>query len=131
MSMRLSLARTFVIARTTAAIGIVALLGSAIIAAQNAPVRAGTPGVSHPGIVEAGPPVYPPIAQSARVQGDVIIEAFIDATGRVDGAAVTTSIPLLDAAAIDVRSGMAIRTAACERTEHSFPHHRHAALPAL
>ena len=72
MSMRLSLARTLVIARTTAAIGIVALLGSAVIAAQNAPVRAGTPGVSHPGIVEAGPPVYPPIAQSARVQGAII-----------------------------------------------------------
>ena len=57
MSMRLSLALTFVIALTTAAIGIVTLLGSAVIAAQDAPVRAGTPGVSHPRIVEAGPPV--------------------------------------------------------------------------
>jgi TonB family protein len=98
--MRLSLTLT-VIPLTTAAIGLVTLLGSAVIAAQDATVRAGTPGVSHPRIVEAGPPVYPPIAQSARVTGNVIIEAVIDATGRVDGAAVTRSIPLLNAAAID------------------------------
>jgi protein TonB len=46
-------------------------------------------------------PVYPPIAQSARVQGVVIIEATIGANGRVQDARVLRSIPLLDQAALD------------------------------
>ena len=46
-------------------------------------------------------PVYPPIAQSARVQGVVIIEAVIGPNGRVTDARVLRSIPLLDAAALD------------------------------
>ena len=46
-------------------------------------------------------PVYPPIAQSARVQGVVIIEATIGADGGVQNARVLRSIPLLDAAALD------------------------------
>jgi protein TonB len=45
--------------------------------------------------------VYPAIAQSARVQGVVIIEATIDAAGNVGDARVLRSIPLLDQAAID------------------------------
>lgn len=44
-------------------------------------------------------PVYPPIAQSARVQGIVIIEATISPTGDVVDARVLRSIPLLDEAA--------------------------------
>ena len=46
-------------------------------------------------------PVYPPIAQSARVQGVVIVEAIIDADGKVADARVLRSIPLLDQAALD------------------------------
>jgi protein TonB len=46
-------------------------------------------------------PTYPPIAQSARVQGVVIIEATIGTNGRVTDAKVLRSIPLLDAAALD------------------------------
>jgi protein TonB len=46
-------------------------------------------------------PVYPAIAQSARVQGVVIIEATIGPNGRVVDAKVLRSIPLLDAAALD------------------------------
>ena len=46
-------------------------------------------------------PQYPPIAQSARVQGVVIIEATIGANGDVTNARVLRSIPLLDAAALD------------------------------
>ena len=46
-------------------------------------------------------PVYPVIAQSARVQGVVIIEATLDERGNVVRAVVLRSIPLLDAAALD------------------------------
>ena len=46
-------------------------------------------------------PVYPPIAQSARVQGIVIIEATISTSGAVQDVRVLRSIPLLNQAAID------------------------------
>jgi len=46
-------------------------------------------------------PQYPTIAQSARIEGVVILDAVIDATGRVTGVRVIRSIPLLDQAAID------------------------------
>ena len=46
-------------------------------------------------------PVYPPIAQSARIQGIVIIEATISEQGRVINARILRSVPLLDQAAID------------------------------
>jgi TonB family protein len=46
-------------------------------------------------------PAYPAIAQSARVQGVVILEAIIGVDGRVQDAKVLRSIPLLDAAAIE------------------------------
>ena len=46
-------------------------------------------------------PTYPPIAQSARVQGIVIIEATIGPDGRVKDAKILRSIPLLDQAALD------------------------------
>jgi protein TonB len=46
-------------------------------------------------------PQYPPIAQSARVQGVVIIEATIGPDGTVQDARVLRSIPLLDGAALD------------------------------
>jgi protein TonB len=46
-------------------------------------------------------PVYPPIAQSARVQGVVIVEAIIDREGRVGYVRILRSIPLLDQAALD------------------------------
>jgi protein TonB len=46
-------------------------------------------------------PVYPAIAQSARIEGMVILEAVIDAQGRVESARILRSIPLLDQAALD------------------------------
>jgi protein TonB len=46
-------------------------------------------------------PIYPPIAQSARKEGTVILEAVIDERGFVDRIRVVRSIPLLDAAAVD------------------------------
>ena len=46
-------------------------------------------------------PVYPAIAQSARVSGIVIIEATIGKDGSVTEAHVIRSIALLDQAALD------------------------------
>jgi len=46
-------------------------------------------------------PNYPAVAQSARVQGLVILEATIGVNGRVTGAKVLRSIPLLDGAALE------------------------------
>jgi TonB family protein len=45
-------------------------------------------------------PVYPPLAQSANVQGVVILEAILDANGSVAAARILRSIPLLDQAAL-------------------------------
>src|SRR6478752_6161602 len=65
-----------------------------------APVRVGG-AIKQPTKIKDARPVYPPIAQSARVQGVVIIEATIGPDGRVQEAHVLRSIPLLDAAALD------------------------------
>jgi TonB family protein len=46
-------------------------------------------------------PVYPAIARSARVQGDVVIEATIDEEGNVADARIVKSVPLLDQAALE------------------------------
>jgi protein TonB len=69
-------------------------------AAPPAPVRVGG-AIKQPTKIKDARPVYPPIAQSARVQGVVIIEATIGPDGRVQEAHVLRSIPLLDAAALD------------------------------
>jgi TonB family protein len=47
------------------------------------------------------PPEYPLIAQSARVQGVVILEVVVGSDGTVTDVRVLRSIPLLDQAAID------------------------------
>jgi protein TonB len=45
--------------------------------------------------------VYPAIAQTARVSGEVALEVTIGADGKVRDARVIKSIPLLDQAAIE------------------------------
>jgi protein TonB len=66
----------------------------------SAPVRVGG-NIKAPTKTRNVNPIYPPIAQSARVQGVVIIEATIGPDGRVKDAKVLRSIPLLDQAALD------------------------------
>ena len=46
-------------------------------------------------------PIYPRVAQAARIEGVVILDAVIDASGRVTSVRVLRSRPLLDQAAID------------------------------
>ena len=64
-----------------------------------APIRVGG-NIRPPTKVRDVAPIYPPIAQSARVQGIVIIEAIIGADGRVQDATVLRGIPLLNPAAL-------------------------------
>lgn len=47
------------------------------------------------------PPVFPPIARSARAQGVVVLEAIIGKDGLVRNVRVVQSVPLLDQAAVD------------------------------
>ena len=68
--------------------------------APTAPVRVGG-NIKPPTKIKNVNPTYPPIAQSARVQGIVIIEATIGQNGTVQEAKVLRSIPLLDQAALD------------------------------
>jgi TonB family protein len=65
-----------------------------------APVRVGGR-ILMPARVRHVDPIYPPVAESARVQGVVILEVVIDPDGHVADVRVLRSIPLLDQAAID------------------------------
>lgn len=65
-----------------------------------APVRVGGK-IRPPNKIKEVKPAYPAIAQAARVEGMVIIEATIGPTGSVVEAKLLRSIPLLDAAALE------------------------------
>ena len=80
---------------------------------QHKALRIGGP-IAAPAKVRDVRPVYPPIAQSARVQGVVIIESLIDANGLVVDARVLRSIPLLDQAAHRRREAVGVRAHAPE-----------------
>ena len=71
-----------------------------VVAKPPEPVRVGS-GIRQPQRVRHVQPVYPPIAQSARISGIVIIEATIGEDGQVINARILRSVPLLDQAAID------------------------------
>jgi protein TonB len=69
-------------------------------APDQGPVRVGGT-VRQPVKIGGADPVYPTIAQAARIQGIVIIEATLAADGRVMNARVLRSVPMLDQAALD------------------------------
>jgi len=64
------------------------------------PVKA-TGAIPPPKLLKQVNPVYPEEARKAGVEGIVILEATMDAEGRVSNTRVLRSIPLLDQAAID------------------------------
>jgi TonB family protein len=68
--------------------------------ARIAPLRIGGK-IQAPKKIKDVQPVYPAMAQSARVSGAVTIEATIGPDGKVIDARVVRSIPLLDQAALD------------------------------
>ena len=47
------------------------------------------------------PPVYPPDASEAKVEGTVMVQALVGKDGRVKDTRVTKSIPMLDQAAVE------------------------------
>jgi TonB family protein len=57
--------------------------------------------IKYPAKVHHVPPVYPRIAQEAKVSGMVILEAIIGTDGRVQDVRIVRSKALLDQAAID------------------------------
>ena len=63
------------------------------------PIRIGN-GVPPPAKIHDVPPVYPPAAREAGVQGLVVLEATIDPTGEVGNIEVLRSVPELEEAAI-------------------------------
>jgi len=65
-----------------------------------APLRVGGD-IKEPKKVRDVRPIYPKIAQAAKVQGLVIIEATISKEGDVKDAKVLRSQPMLDQAALD------------------------------
>jgi protein TonB len=71
--------------------------------AQRTPVRLHS-GMKAPVKILHVDPVYPVVAQSARIQGVVILEATIDASGNVQAIKVLRPLQMLDrAASADVR----------------------------
>ncbi len=68
--------------------------------ARSAAVRVGGQ-IRTPTKIKDVKPVYPAIAQAARVAGVVVIEAMIGPDGKVLEANVVRSVPLLDQAALD------------------------------
>ena len=63
------------------------------------PVRVGGH-IREPAKIHNVAPIYPPIAQAARIEGVVIIEATIGIDGRVQNARLLRSVPMLDEAAL-------------------------------
>ena len=66
---------------------------------SNEPVRIGN-GVRPPAKIHDVPPVYPPAARTAGIEGLVILEATVDPSGEVGDIEVVRSVPELDEAAI-------------------------------
>ena len=75
----------------------------ALPAPVHKPQEAVRPGgvIKYPGKVHHVAPVYPRLAQDARVEGLVILEAVIGVDGRVQDVRIIRSKPLLDQAAMD------------------------------
>ena len=68
--------------------------------AGDAPVRVGG-NIMAPAKLKDVKPVYPPAAQSEKVQGIVIVEAVIDCNGDVASVRILRGQPLLDEAALN------------------------------
>lgn len=76
--------------------------GDALAPAQPAPPPPSKGGqLQQPKLLGSVAAVYPPLARAQRVQGDVVIDALIDTTGKVTATKIITGHPLLQSAAAD------------------------------
>jgi protein TonB len=66
----------------------------------SAPIRTGGE-LKAPALIKRVPPVYPPLAVSAEIEGTVILEATVGKDGRVEDVRVLRSVGVLDRAAIN------------------------------
>jgi TonB family protein len=57
--------------------------------------------VQQPRLIQSGPPIYPQLAKSIRVSGDVDVDALIDAAGNVTAVKVISGPALLQHAAVE------------------------------
>ena len=73
---------------------------AASVAAANAPA-APPSDYRAPKVISSTAPVYPQFARAQGIAGIVVLDATIDATGRVTGARVVSGPPLLTQAALD------------------------------
>jgi TonB family protein len=64
------------------------------------PIRVGG-NIAAPAKIRDAQPVYPPEAQTKRIEGNVILEVTIDREGKVRNARILKSVPMLDRAALD------------------------------
>lgn len=74
---------------------------SLVLSGAASPSQVATPSSAAPALVSRVLPVYPQIAQSARVQGLVVLGLSLTTEGRAVQVRVLRSVPLLDQAAID------------------------------
>lgn len=56
---------------------------------------------TEPELLVSSAPIYPVMARQARVEGEVVIAAVIDATGKLTNMTVVSGAPLLQNAALD------------------------------
>jgi TonB family protein len=54
-----------------------------------------------PELLSSSPPIYPALGKQARIEGQVIIDAVIDTTGKLTDMTVVSGPPLPQQAAID------------------------------
>jgi TonB family protein len=74
----------------------------ALAATQPAPPVPSKGGqLQQPKLLASVAAVYPPLARAQHVQGDVVIDALIDATGKVVATKAITGHPQLQSAAVD------------------------------
>jgi periplasmic protein TonB len=73
--------------------------GSALVPATPAPVKGGQ--LQQPRLISSAAAVYPQQARADLIQGDVVIDLLIDATGKVTNMQVISGHPLLQRAAMD------------------------------
>jgi TonB family protein len=58
-------------------------------------------GVSHGLLVTQVPPVYPPLARQARIQGTVVLQAIIGKDGSIENCSLVSGHPMLVQSALD------------------------------